>query len=181
MTFPATWTPERDAELKRLRAEGVSVSKIGEALGVSRNAIAGRLFRLGLTEPSKNPIIPKPKPIRGRVAHKERPDASSVRMADLTKSQCRWPLWNNKDGGGPDFWSCGHPVAGGVYCAAHMAVAFRPANAPPSEKVKQTIAKLYLGGTDKDQISVEVSVPKSIVLQTLFQSGLIQNRAMAGL
>ena len=42
------WTGERLDELKKLWAEGLSISQIGEALGVSRNAIAGKAHRMGL-------------------------------------------------------------------------------------------------------------------------------------
>ena len=42
------WTDERLDELKKLWAEGLSISQIGEALGVSRNAIAGKAHRMGL-------------------------------------------------------------------------------------------------------------------------------------
>lgn len=50
MTMPTKWTAERDAELRRLLAAGRSGSQVGEALGVSRNAIIGRATRLGITE-----------------------------------------------------------------------------------------------------------------------------------
>ena len=42
----APWTPERDAELIRLRHEGFSFSEIGRTLGLSRNAVIGRACRL---------------------------------------------------------------------------------------------------------------------------------------
>jgi hypothetical protein len=45
-----TWTPEREAELKRLIAEGrLSSSQMAAQLGVSRNAVCGKADRLGLT------------------------------------------------------------------------------------------------------------------------------------
>lgn len=43
MTF---WTKERDEELLKLQREGKSHSEIGEALGCSRAAAAGRAHRL---------------------------------------------------------------------------------------------------------------------------------------
>ncbi|MDC0493898.1 global cell cycle regulator GcrA-like protein, partial [Alphaproteobacteria bacterium] len=42
------WTDERLEKLKELWTQGLSISQIGEALGVSRNAIAGKAHRMGL-------------------------------------------------------------------------------------------------------------------------------------
>ena len=42
------WTEERLAKLRSLWDEGLSISQIGDALGVSRNAIAGKAHRMGL-------------------------------------------------------------------------------------------------------------------------------------
>jgi len=58
------WTDERLDELKKLWAEGVSISQIGEALGVSRNAIAGKAHRMGLPK--------RPSPISKSKAEKNR-------------------------------------------------------------------------------------------------------------
>ena len=44
------WTEERIIELKQLWAEGQSASKIAEKLGgVTRNAVIGKIHRLGLS------------------------------------------------------------------------------------------------------------------------------------
>ena len=51
------WTEERLAILKELWDQKLSISKIGEKLGVSRNAIAGKAHRLGL-EKRQSPIKP---------------------------------------------------------------------------------------------------------------------------
>ena len=42
------WTEERLAQLRKLWDDGLSISQIGDALGVSRNAIAGKAHRMGL-------------------------------------------------------------------------------------------------------------------------------------
>lgn len=43
------WTPERVETLKRLNAEGLHPSQIGPVLGISRNAVIGKLRRLNVT------------------------------------------------------------------------------------------------------------------------------------
>jgi DNA-directed RNA polymerase specialized sigma24 family protein len=42
------WTPEKLDELRRLSSEGFSARQAGEKLGVSRNAILGKCWRIGL-------------------------------------------------------------------------------------------------------------------------------------
>jgi hypothetical protein len=44
----ATWTPERDAALESLLAQGYTYSQLAPKLGVSRNAAIGRAGRIGL-------------------------------------------------------------------------------------------------------------------------------------
>ena len=49
------WTDERIKELRQLRSEGQSASKIAEKLGgVTRNAVIGKVHRLGLSNRSEN-------------------------------------------------------------------------------------------------------------------------------
>ena len=63
------WTDERIKQLRQLWSEGQSASKIAEKLGgVTRNAVIGKIHRLGLSnrsENSENKIITKK---RGRPA-----------------------------------------------------------------------------------------------------------------
>ena len=59
------WTDERLAELKKLWAEGLSISQIGEALGVSRNAIAGKAHRMGLPK-RPSPITRRASRVHGK-------------------------------------------------------------------------------------------------------------------
>lgn len=42
------WTPERDARLAKLWAEGMSAAKIGEDMQITKNAVIGRRRRLNL-------------------------------------------------------------------------------------------------------------------------------------
>ena len=49
------WTEERIRQLRELWSEGQSASKIAEKLGgVTRNAVIGKIHRLGLSNRSEN-------------------------------------------------------------------------------------------------------------------------------
>jgi hypothetical protein len=48
------WTAEKDKQLRRLEAAGLSAAQIADRLGTTRNAVIGRSVRLrGLTFPSQ--------------------------------------------------------------------------------------------------------------------------------
>ncbi len=105
------WT-EADVELlKKLWAEGLSASEIAKRLdGVTRNAVIGKVHRLGLSG-RRSPIARKPKP-----APKPR------RVPGYKGPTCQWPLG---DPGDPDFGFCGGPaVPGRPYCEEHCAMAY---------------------------------------------------------
>lgn len=80
------WTEERVTELKKLWAEGHSASQIAKQLGgVTRNAVIGKVHRLGLSgratpsRPVKRPprlARPKPTPQTIRTGAKPRPEAA---------------------------------------------------------------------------------------------------------
>lgn len=67
------WTEERVAELKRMKAAGLSCSQIASCLGgLSRNAVIGKLHRLGLhgeRRPSKPRSAEPRKPRAPRTPH----------------------------------------------------------------------------------------------------------------
>ena len=73
------WTPTQDAMLLRLQLEGYSAAETGKAIGVSRNAVIGRLYRLrahgqGLPARIHPPRQePKPKPPKAPRFPKEKP------------------------------------------------------------------------------------------------------------
>ncbi|HEX2216814.1 MAG TPA: GcrA family cell cycle regulator [Xanthobacteraceae bacterium] len=142
----ATWTEERVERLRSYVNAGLSCSQIAGEIGMTRNAIIGKIHRLGLARERPQAAsarlrprrIPRP-PQLPRVAFKQdeapcvfetpavelQPATSSRRcsLLALTESACRWPL---DDPGTADFAFCGNDaVAGFSYCAAHARMAYR--------------------------------------------------------
>src|SRR6478735_7546190 len=60
-----TWTEDRVELLKRLWAEGLSASQLG---GITRNAVIGKVHRLGLSGRAKSPSSSVPRPRKPRAA-----------------------------------------------------------------------------------------------------------------
>jgi GcrA cell cycle regulator len=79
-----TWTDERVELLKKLWAEGLSASQIAAELGgVTRNAVIGKVHRLGLSgreKPAANPALKARKP-RPAPAAKTRPSPMMFRSS----------------------------------------------------------------------------------------------------
>lgn len=64
-----TWTDERVELLKKLWADGLSASQIaGELGGITRNAVIGKVHRLGLSGRAKAPSSSAPRPRKPRTA-----------------------------------------------------------------------------------------------------------------
>lgn len=79
------WTPERDALLGALWADGASARVIGDTLGTTKNAVVGRAHRLGLT-PRPSPFANRhaaPSPTRGMSA----PGGAAARAAHATRQR----------------------------------------------------------------------------------------------
>ncbi|MCH1427251.1 MAG: GcrA family cell cycle regulator [Alphaproteobacteria bacterium] len=118
------WTDERLEELKKLWAQGLSISQIGEALGVSRNAIAGKAHRMGLPKrpsPISKPKAEKPK-VEPVVAEQDLPLRLELRQLVWSRSKCCWPTGDPKKNG---FVFCGDTVVPGKpYCLPHCKEAY---------------------------------------------------------
>ncbi|MEK7511097.1 MAG: GcrA family cell cycle regulator [Patescibacteria group bacterium] len=145
------WTDERVELLKKLWQDGLSGDQIAKQLGgVTRNAVIGKVHRLGLSgraTPSKPqrttfkvPRPPRPfsappagpRRIAEPVSHTPAP---SVRYIDespgtatiltLGAHMCKWPI------GDPEFENftfCGRGCDG-IYCVPHENVAYQPTRA----------------------------------------------------
>lgn len=111
--------------LKKLRAEGMSAAAIAEKMGCTRNAVIGKMARIGMLrrivemptprpKPKPKPKAPAPRPVR---AVKDVPRIASI--LELTERTCKWPVGNP---GSPGFGFCGLPKDGqvaGPYCEGH--------------------------------------------------------------
>jgi len=76
-----SWTDERVELLKKLWADGLSASQIAAELGgVTRNAVIGKVHRLGLSGRAKSPSSSAPRPRKARSGgHMMRVPRSSMR------------------------------------------------------------------------------------------------------
>src|ERR1700682_6193691 len=62
-----TWTDERVETLKKLWTDGLSASQIAAELGgITRNAVIGKVHRLGLSGRAKSPSSAAPRPRKAR-------------------------------------------------------------------------------------------------------------------
>jgi GcrA cell cycle regulator len=151
-----SWTDERVEQLKKLWADGLSASQIAAELGgITRNAVIGKVHRLGLSGRAKSPSSASPRPrkarspmmrigrasIRGNtaLAHAFELEAEAVpelieniipigqrrTILELNEQTCRWPIG---DPGSSDFFFCGgNTITGLPYCAYHSRIAYQPA------------------------------------------------------
>ena len=105
----AEWTPERTAALIALWNEDLSTSEIGRRLEITKNAVIGKVHRLGLTQRRPSPKV-KPEPVH------------FLRLDSLRAGMCSWPIG---EPGEDSFHFCGSPAFGNKpYCGKHCAVAY---------------------------------------------------------
>ena len=118
------WTDERLEKLKELWTQGLSISQIGEALGVSRNAIAGKAHRMGLPKrpsPISRSKVEKPKVAVPEVTE-NLPLRLELRQLEWSRSKCCWPTGDPKKSG---FVFCGDAIVPGKpYCLTHCQEAY---------------------------------------------------------
>lgn len=149
-----TWTPERVEQLQNFVVTGLTCSQIAAEIGISRNAVIGKIHRLGLSParpPGGSGQSGPPRPRHKRAASQRRllqlmwsdgapaakaetalapvESAQPCSLLDLDRGKCRWPVAEPADGGGPpDFIFCGNAAVDGFsYCAGHARMAYRGA------------------------------------------------------
>jgi GcrA cell cycle regulator len=114
----SVWTEQRLEQLKSLWAKGLSISQIGAEIGVSRNAVVGKVHRMGLPK-RQSPIMRSEKTPAVRPAAKT---ASPMTFEEWDRSKCCWPIGDPKS---DDFRFCGERASEGrPYCAHHCAMAY---------------------------------------------------------
>lgn len=138
----AAWTAERIDQLKACFEAGLSCREIALEIGVSRNAVIGKIFRLGLSRGGNQTYSErngggskvKRRVTQHRIIMALRAEPQAVEevplqnghrcsLLELGKQKCRWPISQPCD---VTFWFCGNkPVEGLPYCAGHARIAYR--------------------------------------------------------
>jgi GcrA cell cycle regulator len=138
--FLKTWTTERIEQLKSGFGAGLSCAQIANEIGVSRNAVIGKLNRLGLSRGggpaaprSRNGVsVRRPHVLNQRFMLKalfaSTPVADDVvssepcSLLNLAPRKCRWPI----SGATAAFTFCGNTTVDGMsYCVGHARMAYR--------------------------------------------------------
>jgi GcrA cell cycle regulator len=139
-----TWTPERVEQLKSYFEAGLSCRDIAVNIGVSRNAVIGKLSRLSLTrtDPEERRLrrrkattgatrrpTPNQQLLMLRDAYPQQADgapivsANNCSLLELSEQRCRWPI---SSPGAEDFCFCGNTPLGGMpYCSGHYRLAYQ--------------------------------------------------------
>ncbi|HEX8660500.1 MAG TPA: GcrA family cell cycle regulator [Brevundimonas sp.] len=149
----AGWTEDRVGALKKLWLEGQSASQIAKQLGggVTRNAVIGKVHRLGLSgraapsqparatfrpsrprpaQPTQAPSAPRrieavqPRAVAAPSVPAPMPDLpGTATVMTLGAHMCKWPIG---DPSSNEFSFCGRRSSEGVYCVEHARVAYQP-------------------------------------------------------
>lgn len=134
------WTNEKTSLLVQLNSEGLSATQMGAKLGVSRNAVIGKLSRIGvkmfMSQSFRRKRIPKPKPpLQKRLMLNRIQDVTCVILPieridvkredgktflELKGNDCRWPF------GDRNYYFCGRQTEEGKpYCFTHTHFSYR--------------------------------------------------------
>ncbi len=160
-----TWTTEKIKQLKKLWSKGKSTVEIGRELGISKNAVVGKVHRLELNaRPSPIKKTTAPKPVKKKIKKE-----GNVSLLDLKLNSCRWPIGEPKDA---DFHFCGKDtVTGKPYCSEHCKLAYTSlkelANQNKNEaKKEEKTAKPETIKTPKEK-NVKEETPKKLSKKTV--------------
>lgn len=149
---PPVWPEEKVEAAKELLKLGYSAAMVGCEIGASRNAVIGKMMRLGIKISTLNGHIqkrgrPRSKPMERPVLKYRNPNmprgvartatpkpppvlnlipSTACGIMQLNFHTCHWPLWQSRE----NRLYCGAPVDGKTYCADH----WRMATKSPYEK-----------------------------------------------
>ncbi len=152
----STWTAQRIEQLRSCVAAGMTCSEIAAEIGVTRNAVIGKIHRLGLSSgrpagaPARASTNCPPRARHPRVPTQRRllrlaytqaslseqatldmsvASAHPCSLVEIAERQCRWPIG---DPAAADFVFCGNDaITGFTYCLGHARMAYR---APASRR-----------------------------------------------
>jgi GcrA cell cycle regulator len=148
---PSTWNTDRIEQLKRCFDAGLTCSQIAREIGVTRNAVIGKMNRMGLSRPRdvlaaqmrRAAKLARAKPQRNWrrltvVAQRKmlreafpatEPEEIPIHngrgctLLELTQGQCRWPI---NEPGAENFCFCGNEAFQALpYCVGHARLAYR--------------------------------------------------------
>jgi GcrA cell cycle regulator len=165
MAQSAGWNDERIEHLKKEWAAGRSANQIAADLKLTRNAVIGKVHRLGLNRRSGSPeprrmhmAAPRPKVAKapqprpqlmiasnGCVVEKAEPRPPRVQIparvegpgsATLLTVGAHMCKWPIGDPMDKEFTLCGRGRERGSYCASHAALAYAPASSTPKELMR---------------------------------------------
>lgn len=143
-TYRPLWNPTHTERLKKYHSDGCSASVIATRLNTefgasySRNAIIGRMYRLGLPKRRSRTFAAPKVPRAPRIIWHRPPKAQPVvvpqikdleipleqrrTLFELAPNTCRWPVGEATS---PDFFFCGAEVQEDKpYCIGHCARAY---------------------------------------------------------
>jgi GcrA cell cycle regulator len=152
------WTDERVELLKKLWTDGLSASQIAAELGgITRNAVIGKVHRLGLSGRAKSPSSTAPRPRKARAhPHMMRVARPAMRGNTALAQAFEYEVeaepelvdniipigqrcnllelteetcrWPIGDPGSADFFFCGGQTMTALpYCSHHSRIAYQPA------------------------------------------------------
>jgi GcrA cell cycle regulator len=186
----AIWTPENTRRLIAFWREGQTAAWIASALGsgVSRCAVLGKVYRLGLARgpqarrarPASPPLtkgqreeisVSRSAPHRSRqikveadAAHSTAtiatPPGPTTTILAVGFGQCRWPYGCSGEAG---FGLCGRVVARGAFCAAHAEIGYqkRPCSAESLMRIAGVNSGLPQRGATADEMQATTAWPSS--------------------